>query len=214
MVKAVWLLPAAWSLVMGTVLVAGDGIPVPPSSSKTAFCTEYRLPRRPTSDVTCPLCKHVLFNNTGHQKRIAVLPCAHMEHLFCYKKRNKNLAVGQCSVCYEPAAKMIECGTQREVIPALQQTAFALERTSTEQSQLVAELTEALGCSTAAVLESRTALRDSRTQVDRLTHQLRDAEYSNARMHGAVCIVSGIIVMAIGASIINNARTRHASGNM
>lgn len=206
MIKTVWLLPAACSLVMGSSLVASDEKPVPPSSGKPAFCTEYRLPRRVSSDVTCPLCKHVLFNNTGHQKRIAVLPCAHMEHASCYKKRNKDAATGQCSVCYEPAVKRIECRTQREVIPALQQAAFALERGSTEQGLLVEELTEALACST-------TALLDSRAQVDRLTQQLREADYNNARMHGAACIVSGIVIVAIGASIINSARTRHASGN-
>ncbi len=214
MIKTVWLLPAACSLVMGSVLVASDEKPVPPTPSKPAFCTEYRLPRRLSSDVTCPSCKHLLFNNAGHQKRIAVLSCAHMEHVSCYKKRNKNLAEGQCSICYEPTASAIECRTLREVIPALQQCTFKQEERSTRQSQLVEELTEALKCSTAALLENRTALRESRAQLDQLTHQLRDAEYSNARMHGSACIVSGLVVMAIGVNIINNARTRHASGNM
>lgn len=207
--KIVWLIRGLLVLLTGSFLLASDSTPLT-STDKHMSSDQAPIP---LPELECSFCACPCFN----KRKVAVLPCAHLEHARCYQKWLEK--GGACPTCREPVSAVRTCRRLEDVVPLLQECTFAMQRKLHDTKAQLAEETRQRGQEQEQTHQVRVelertqaALRESTVQVAVLTQQVNRLQSERTYCQGTVLMTSGLVILMFGMKkIIDTHATTHSA---
>lgn len=207
--KTIRFIAILWVLLTGSFLLASDSTPVTGTDKHTS---SDQVPI-PLPELECSFCACPCFN----KRKVAVLPCAHLEHARCYQKWLEK--GGACPTCREPVSAVRTCRRVEDAVPLLQECTFAMQR---QLHDTKAQLTEVIAQRDQAHEQAR-SLRNERdrayeelqhrnVQVATLAGQINRMQSERTYCQGTVLMASGLVILMFGMKkIIDTHAATHSS---
>lgn len=206
--KIVWLIRGLLVLSIGSHLLASDPALLSGKDKHTSFDQAHS----PLLDLECSFCSQPCFN----KKKIALLPCGHIEHARCYA--GWLAKGGACPTCREPVTAVKTYRRVEEAVLLLQECTFAMQRKLNDTKAQLAEVTaqrnqahEQARTLTAELGRVQEELRGRNVQVAALAGQVNRMQSERAYFQATALMASGLIIMVFGMKKILNAPLPHSS---